>query len=91
VELIDLSSKRVVTELQTDPDGNYLSTLPLGRDYAFSVNKKGYLFYSNRFMLKEVVSGDHFEVKHSITTIRKRGQYCIAQHPLRNWQVCFAA
>lgn len=62
VELIDLSSKRVVTELQTDPDGNYLSTLPLGRDYAFSVNKKGYLFYSNRFMLKEVVSGDHFEV-----------------------------
>ena len=62
VELIDLSSKRVVNELQTDADGNYLSTLPLGRDYAFSVNKKGYLFYSNRFMLKEVVSGDHFEV-----------------------------
>lgn len=62
VELIDLSSKRVVTELQTDADGNYLSTLPLGRNYAFSVNKKGYLFYSNRFMLKEVVSGDHFEV-----------------------------
>jgi outer membrane protein OmpA-like peptidoglycan-associated protein/tetratricopeptide (TPR) repeat protein len=62
VELIDLGSKRVVTELQTDADGNYLSTLPLGRDYAFSVNKKGYLFYSSRFMLKEVVSGDHFEV-----------------------------
>jgi outer membrane protein OmpA-like peptidoglycan-associated protein len=62
VELIDLNSKRVVTELQTDAEGNYLSTLPLGRNYAFSVNKKGYLFYSNRFMLKEVVSGDHFEV-----------------------------
>lgn len=62
VELIDVKSKRIVTEVESDGEGNYLATLPLGRDYAFSVNKKGYLFYSSRFMLKEVVSEEHYEI-----------------------------
>lgn len=62
VELIDVKSRRIVTEVQSDDDGNYLTTLPLGRDYAFSVNKKGYLFYSSRFMLKELVAEEHYEV-----------------------------
>ncbi len=26
-------------------------TLPVGRDYSFSVNKKGYLFYSDQYLL----------------------------------------
>ncbi len=62
VELVDVKSRRLITEVESDLEGNYLATLPLGRDYAFSVNKKGYLFYSNRFMLKEVVSENHYEV-----------------------------
>jgi outer membrane protein OmpA-like peptidoglycan-associated protein len=37
--------------LQTDEDGNYLVTLPVGNDYAFNVNRKGYLFYSENFSL----------------------------------------
>jgi outer membrane protein OmpA-like peptidoglycan-associated protein len=53
VELIDLSSKELLSKLQTDEKGNYLVTLPIGKDYAFNVNKRGYLFYSGNFSLSQ--------------------------------------
>jgi outer membrane protein OmpA-like peptidoglycan-associated protein/tetratricopeptide (TPR) repeat protein len=53
VELTDLNSKAVTSKIQTDEKGNYLITIPLGRDYAFYVNRKGYLFFSENFSLKE--------------------------------------
>lgn len=51
VELIDLSTGQLLSKVQTDESGNYLMTLPVGKDYAFNVNRKGYLFYSDNFML----------------------------------------
>jgi len=51
VELGDLKNKRIVSKLQTDETGNYLTTLPMGNDYAFNVNRKGYLFFSENFTL----------------------------------------
>ena len=51
VELTDVVSKQQISKLQTDEDGNYLVTLPVGKDYAFNVNRKGYLFYSANFNL----------------------------------------
>jgi outer membrane protein OmpA-like peptidoglycan-associated protein len=51
VELTDVVSKQQISKLQTDEDGNYLVTLPVGKDYAFNVNRKGYLFYSENFSL----------------------------------------
>jgi outer membrane protein OmpA-like peptidoglycan-associated protein len=33
--------------------GNYLTTLPVGKDYAFNVNRKGYLFFSDNFLLSQ--------------------------------------
>lgn len=51
VELIDLSSGTTISKLQTDEEGNYLTTLPTGKDYLFNVNRKGYLFYSRNFPL----------------------------------------
>jgi outer membrane protein OmpA-like peptidoglycan-associated protein/tetratricopeptide (TPR) repeat protein len=53
VELTELSTQQLVSRLQTDETGNYLITLPVGKDYAFSVNRKGYLFYSDNFSLTE--------------------------------------
>jgi outer membrane protein OmpA-like peptidoglycan-associated protein/tetratricopeptide (TPR) repeat protein len=53
VELIDLSTKQVLQKVQTDENGRYLVTLPVGRDYAFNVNRKGYLFYSDNFQLSQ--------------------------------------
>ena len=52
VELIDLNNKQLISKIQTDETGNYLMTLPVGKDYAFNVNRKGYLFYSDNFLLK---------------------------------------
>ncbi|MBC8033145.1 MAG: PD40 domain-containing protein [Chitinophagaceae bacterium] len=53
VELTDLLSKEVTSKVQTDDSGNYLITLPTGRDYAFNVNRKSYLFFSENFPLSE--------------------------------------
>jgi outer membrane protein OmpA-like peptidoglycan-associated protein/tetratricopeptide (TPR) repeat protein len=51
VELGDLGNKRIISKLQTDETGNYLTTLPIGNNYAFNVNRKGYLFFSANFNL----------------------------------------
>jgi outer membrane protein OmpA-like peptidoglycan-associated protein len=51
VILTDLSTRQVISNLQTDETGNYLITLPKGKDYAFNVNRKGYLFFSENFSL----------------------------------------
>ncbi|HVU56377.1 MAG TPA: OmpA family protein [Puia sp.] len=54
VELTDLSTRTVISQLQTDETGNYLITLPKGKDYAFNVNRKGYLFFSENFPLSQL-------------------------------------
>lgn len=51
VELTDIATRQVISNVQTDEDGNYLSTLPVGKDYAFNVNRKGYLFFSENYDL----------------------------------------
>ena len=61
VELIDLSTKDAVSKIQTDEDGRYLVTLPVGKDYAFNVNRKGYLFYSDNFLLSQHPSDSSYE------------------------------
>ncbi len=52
VELTDIKSRNVISKVQTDEEGNYFTTLPTGRDYAFNINRKGYLFYSDNFSLR---------------------------------------
>jgi outer membrane protein OmpA-like peptidoglycan-associated protein len=61
VELIDLSNKELLSKLQTDEKGNYLVTLPVGKDYAFNVNRKGYLFYSGNFSLSRSSADSTYE------------------------------
>jgi len=51
VELIDLATGSAVTTVNADDKGHYLVTLPVGHDYAFNVNRKGYLFYSDQFLM----------------------------------------
>jgi len=53
VELIDLNKNQTISKVTTDENGNYLITLPVGKDYAFNVNRKGYLFYSDSYLLKD--------------------------------------
>ncbi|MES1214592.1 MAG: OmpA family protein [Bacteroidota bacterium] len=61
VELIDLATKQTLSKVQTDEHGNYLITLPVGKDYAFNVNRKGYLFYSDNFPLSKNASDSTYE------------------------------
>jgi outer membrane protein OmpA-like peptidoglycan-associated protein/tetratricopeptide (TPR) repeat protein len=53
VELTDLSTKLPLSLVETDETGNYLVTLPIGKDYALNVNRRGYLFYSGNFPLSQ--------------------------------------
>lgn len=53
VELTDIGSRQMISKVQTDEEGYYLTTLPVGKDYAFNVNRKGYLFSSYNFNLND--------------------------------------
>jgi outer membrane protein OmpA-like peptidoglycan-associated protein/tetratricopeptide (TPR) repeat protein len=61
VELIDVSNSKQVQKIQTDDQGNYFLTLPVGKDYLFNVNRKGYLFYSANYSLTNAVSDTTYQ------------------------------
>lgn len=51
-ELINLSTGKLVTRSTSDPvTGEFLLSLPTGKDYALNVSRPGYLFYSDNFSL----------------------------------------
>ncbi len=51
IELVDNSNNNALMKVQTDELGEYLITLPIGKDYTFTVNRKGYLFFSELYAL----------------------------------------
>lgn len=62
VELADIATRQVVSKIQTDEEGNYLTTLPIGKTYAFNVSRKGYLFYSENFDLSKRVPDSTYNI-----------------------------
>ena len=71
VELTTIDSGYLLSKLRTDEEGNYLTTLPLGKSYAFSVNRKGYLFYSENFTLKDNVNDSPLVVNIGLQPLEK--------------------
>jgi outer membrane protein OmpA-like peptidoglycan-associated protein len=71
VELIDIKNNTVISNVQTDAGGNYFTTLPVGKDYAFNVNKKGYLFYSDNFLLSQRSPDSIYEKNIALFPIEK--------------------
>jgi outer membrane protein OmpA-like peptidoglycan-associated protein len=71
VEVIDLESKMLISEVQADEEGRYLSILPAGKNYAFNVSKKGYLFYSGRFLMKEMLQQQNFKYNIPLQPLQK--------------------
>ena len=61
VELTDVNSRQPVSKLRTDEDGHYLVTLPVGKEYAFNVTRKGYLFYSENYNITDGTTDSTFE------------------------------
>ncbi|MEO6682424.1 MAG: OmpA family protein [Ginsengibacter sp.] len=49
IELTDVNTNQIISKLQTDENGNYLVTIPVEKEYAFNVNRKGYLLYSENY------------------------------------------
>lgn len=62
VVLTDIDSRQIISKLQTDEQGNYLITLPVGKDYAFNVHRKGYLFYSQNYNIDSTSTDSVFNV-----------------------------
>jgi outer membrane protein OmpA-like peptidoglycan-associated protein/tetratricopeptide (TPR) repeat protein len=50
VELIQQSNGKPLMQFQTDELGKYFITLPIGSNYIFSINRKGYLFYNTQYL-----------------------------------------
>ncbi|NRB51477.1 MAG: PD40 domain-containing protein [Saprospiraceae bacterium] len=64
VEFFDLSTGQLHATKVTDRGGEFLVTMPLGKDYALNVAKDGYLFFSENFALSEAGTLDKpYELK----------------------------
>lgn len=61
VELSADSSQQLISNIQTDETGFYFITLPVGRNYTFTVNRNGYMFYSDVFDLADKPSDSVYE------------------------------
>ena len=53
IELVDLQSGRSYKSSRSDADGNYMLCLPSAAEYALTVTKKNYLFYSENIQLQK--------------------------------------
>jgi len=53
IELVDLQSGRSYKSSHSDTDGDYMFCLPSDAEYALTVSKKNYLFYSENIQLKQ--------------------------------------
>ncbi|MEP6685008.1 MAG: OmpA family protein [Parafilimonas sp.] len=69
VELSVDSSQQVLSAVQTDETGFYFMTLPVGKNYTFTVNRKGYLFYSDVFNLADKPSDSTYEKNISLQPV----------------------
>lgn len=69
VDLIDINTNRLISKVQTNEDGTYLVTLPVGKQYLLHVNRKGYLFYTGSFDLAGNITDSTFSVTIALTPI----------------------
>lgn len=71
VQIYDLHTGDLFSTLSTDRiNGQFLSTLPAGKDYAVEVMKDGYLFYSQNISLSGITEGKPFEINIPLNRIK---------------------
>lgn len=70
VELTVNNSRKTWMRVQTDEQANYFITLPAGNDYTLTVNRKGYLFYSELFQLSTQIPDSIYQKDISLQPIR---------------------
>ena len=71
IKFFDLASGVIYSTASSDPKtGEYLATLPTGKNYACQISKEGYLFYSANFSLKEVKEGSPYKLDIALQKIK---------------------
>lgn len=70
VELTVNNNRKTWMRVQTDEQANYFITLPTGNDYTLTVNRKGYLFYSELFQLSTQIPDSIYRKDISLQPIR---------------------
>ncbi len=72
VELIDVQNEQLITSTNSDEiNGEFLTSLPANKDYALNVSKSGYLFYSDKFELKQQTSTSPKELIIELIPVKK--------------------
>jgi outer membrane protein OmpA-like peptidoglycan-associated protein/tetratricopeptide (TPR) repeat protein len=71
ITLTELNSAKQISNIQTDESGNFLVTLPINKNYSLSINRKGYLFYSENFSLIDNKLDSFFNLKIPLQPIEK--------------------
>ncbi len=79
VELTDNASGTLINKVQTDELGNYFITLPEGKDYTFTVNRKGYLFYSSAYALSGAVPDSTYVKNIALEPIKLASSFVFTQ------------
>lgn len=79
--LLDPESGKVVAVQKSNMvDGTYLVCLPIGKEYAFNVDKTGYMFYSDNFSLENYDDPDKAYVMDIPLQPIKKGQAVVLKN-----------
>jgi outer membrane protein OmpA-like peptidoglycan-associated protein/tetratricopeptide (TPR) repeat protein len=71
IQFFDLESGIIYSSASSDSKtGEYLATLPAGKNYACQISKEGYLFYSANFSMKDVKEGAPYIMDISLQKIK---------------------
>ncbi len=79
LELTDNASGTLINKVQTDELGNYFITLPEGKNYTFTVNRKGYLFYSDGYALENALPDSTYTKNIELQPIKLASSFVFTQ------------
>jgi len=79
LELTDNASGTLINKVQTDELGHYFITLPEGKDYTFTVNRKGYLFYSSAYALSSAAPDSTYIKNIALEPIKLASSFVFTQ------------
>lgn len=57
------TEQQLISKTSNSKTGDFLVSLPFGKNYGLSINKEGYLFHSENFNVKEYGKGDYEEIQ----------------------------
>ncbi|RYE39320.1 MAG: hypothetical protein EOP48_25930, partial [Sphingobacteriales bacterium] len=71
VQVVNLGNKKTEYDDYTSAEnGEFLSVMPIGGNYAFNVSADGYLFYSENYQLNEAYTNTPFLLKISLERLK---------------------